>query len=774
MVFGMIGRTAKGWLAIFVVAMAGLVSAQTDPGRGLPMVVPAASEVAVELGSTVRGPGLKLTWPEPPDSVSTIVSLVDTAGLGITMTVAGDYADRFDRTLDFIFQNSGSVGSDDQNRLLCIWANANSEWTGRLGGAINLSNTGGLWVQDAGGWSQRNLGLPRFLPYANLLDMDRADDGTLVVFIAAGSPFQVNSEPIGLFRTTAMGEWEEIGAEFFGSNYRVTKVAIDPADSRSIAVGTLSRGVFLTRDGGATFTPWTTDVELEPGNPIFEITAMHWTSERLYVGWRNVGLLVSEDGSDEFRRLALEVPLAPGDETRIWPQVNVVVEDASDPQRILAGLSNHGVWESRDGGEQWDSILIDYDDDTNPNWIVSVSSLHIDPNDGDRVAAGTVRQLIRRTADGGANWTQAITPFDAAGVKPRIWSMIGHGGRLLAQAADQGLMESLDLGATWTMVADQPYNRLARDLVSDGTTLYLPTTGGGMYQANTPVLLTDTLLLSATDADLRGIDLGLTIAFGPGTVTLQDTNGDGVVDPRRVRLICQDFQGWIVWRAPRGAPDEMMMIGRYDKNNPETCIEGYCGDDNYFQLPNCFSERRAACFAFPEPGYVSFYDDDVFNGFTYHYAVTPFDFGDISRVSDPQSIASPMTFPRRYPGDELGQGAGLGNRFEVQVNEDAAPALDGETIYAYPNPLRLGTGIVGGEGEEVIWTNLPPNSRIQIFTLAGDEIAELPRDGRPQEGANMYWVTRNDDNRLLASGIYIWRAIMPERGDFWGKLVIIN
>jgi hypothetical protein len=143
-------------------------------------------------------------------------------------------------------------------------------------------------------------------------------------------------------------------------------------------------------------------------------------------------------------------------------------------------------------------------------------------------------------------------------------------------------------------------------------------------------------------------------------------------------------------------------------------------------------------------------------------------------VIDPISIASPMVFPARYAGDEVGVGDGPGNRFAVQVNTEAAAALDGDEIFVYPNPLRLGAGIVGGEGEEVIWTNLPPDSQIQIFTLAGDEIAELPRDGRPQEGANMYWVARNADNRLLASGIYMWRVIMPERGDFWGKLVIIN
>lgn len=771
MVFGTIGGAARGWFAIIMVASGCLMAASRASGGDLPLTVPSVSEITVELQGTVRGPGLKLTWPEPPDGLSTSVAVRDTANLGITFTVAGDYADQFDRTIDFVFQDSGAVGSGEQNRLLCSWSNFNSSWTGRLGGAVNLSNTGGLWLLEDGDWVQRNTGLPGFLPYANLLTLDRADDGTLLTFLAAGSPFQVNAEPIGLYRATSELAWEEVAPEFLGSNYRVTQVAIDPDVSRSLAVGTVSDGVLISTDGGEVFRPWTTDVGAD--SLAFEITAMNWTSERLYVGWRNAGLLISEDGGDSFRRAALSVPFAPGD-TLGWPQVNVIAEDPSDPQRILVGLNNQGVWESRDGGESWESLLIDNDDLDNPNWAYSVLSLDIDPQDSDRITIGTVRRLIWQTRDGGQTWSQVETAYDDETVKPRIYDIVRHDNWMYALAGGRALLESADLGESWTIVADQPYNRLARDLLSDGSRLYLPTTGGGMYQAGTPLLLTDTLLPSATEVDLRDIDLGLTIAFGPGTINLPDIDGDGLPDARRVRVVCQDYQGWVVWRSPRGKPDEMKMIGRYDKTNPETCIEGYCGDDNFFQLPNCFSERRAACFSFSQSGDVSFYDGDVFNGFTYQYAVTPFDFGDISQISDPQSVVTPMVFPPRFPGDELGEGDGLGNRFEIQVNEDAAAALDGETIYVYPNPLRLGAGIVGGEGEEVVWTNLPPDSRVQVFTLAGDEIAELPRDGRPQEGANMYWVTRNADNRLLASGIYMWRVIMPERGDFWGKLVIIN
>ncbi|MBD3222873.1 hypothetical protein GF314_16720 [bacterium] len=774
MILGTTGRRQGAWiLAALLVGMVGGAAAQD--ACELPLVVPDATEIEVELQSTSRGPGLLLTWPEPGDDESTCSTLADTAGIAIPMVLSGDYRDRFDRTLEFRFTSSGQVGDADQNRFVVSWSNVNSARTGSLNGEVNLANTGGLWIRDdAGNWSQRNAGLPYFLPYTNLVSLDRADDGALVTALSSGA--SVLNDPIGVFVAAPGGEWQEVGAETFGRARRLTRVAVDPTDSDNFVVGTQQDGVYVTVDGGETFTQWTT--ALGPDAPTipnsFEVGAVLWSQTRLVVAVRNFGLFISEDDGASFTRAAgLMVPSEPGSDQMVTPRVNAIAEDPSDPDRMLVGLTDHGVWETRDGGETWSSLLVDYEGEPT-GWRYNVISVLIDPVDPDLVIAGTTAQLIWRTADGGATWAAAVTPFDEADVKPGIRSLVMLGGQMLALTAGEGILESADAGQTWTALADEPFNSNARELLTAGDDLYLPTTGGGIYEADLVVPLTDTILRTTTDPELRDLDLGLSITFGAGSIALEDADDDGTEDPIAFRAVCQDFQGWIVWRSERGSPDDMVMIGRYDKNNPETCIQGFCGDENYTILPNCFSERRAACFDVSQPGVASFYDEDIFNGFTYFYAVTPFDFGDISTVVDPVSIDNPMVFPPRFSGDEHGIGDGEGNRFSFQVNSDAALPLDGEEIYVYPNPLRLGSGIAGGEGEEVIWTNLPPASQIEIFTLAGDEIASLPRDGQPQQGGNMYWVARNQDDRLLASGIYIWRVIMPERGDYWGKLVIIR
>ena len=115
---------------------------------------------------------------------------------------------------------------------------------------------------------------------------------------------------------------------------------------------------------------------------------------------------------------------------------------------------------------------------------------------------------------------------------------------------------------------------------------------------------------------------------------------------------------------------------------------------------------------------------------------------------------------------------GEGNRVSFQVDTTAQPARLGEQVFVFPNPLRRELGFPGSEGEQVVFSNLPPESRVRVFTTAGDEVADLGPEF--QQGSNIYWQTRNQSGEPLASGVYIYRVVMPERSDYFGKLVIIR
>jgi len=771
MIFGTTGRLRTAGFLILLSLVAGAVMAQ-DPeveSCELPLVVPDVETVNIELEATQRGPGVLISWTEPDKASSTCYALTDTADIGISMSVEGVYADQFDRTLIFEFTDNGVVGAQDQNRFLCLWNNANTTRTGQVGGTINLSNSGGLWSLDSEGtWSQSNEGFPFYLPYTNLISLDEADNGDRLVALTAGSNYA--NQPRGVYVTTSGGTWAEIGQDVFGTSNSVSLVAVNPSNSSQFAVGTVVNGVYVTNDGGATFTQWTNNLApgIEPPGS-YETTAMNWDASGLYVAVANFGIFKSTNGGASFSHLA---NLLVGDD--LIPKTQAIEVDPSNSQRILFGLRDPGVYESTDGGDSWAVISVGLDPDVENNKILSIA---IDPSDPGHLTVGTEAQSIWVTDDNGASWLRAVTPFDDPidyPILPQIPSIIYHGTTIVAIADGFGIIETADLGANWTAVGNVPFNTNCRQLLSSSAGLLMPSWGGGIFRPGASVNLEETYSTNQTSPEYMDLELGLSLLINEGEVILQDTNGDGSLNPKYFNLVCQNYQGWIVWRSSPAAPDTMAMLGRFDKDNPETCIEGYCGDDNYVILPNCFSERRAACFQFGEDGAVSFYDDNVFNGFSYLYSVTTYDYGDISLVESPGALASPMVFPARYPGDPYAIVDGPGNRQGYQVNNLATDQYDGEEIYVYPNPLRRGFGVAGNEGEQVIWTNLPPDSKVEVFTLAGDHIVNLPKDNEPQEGGNIYWITRNDDNQLLASGVYMWRVVMPARGDFWGKLVIIR
>ena len=106
------------------------------------------------------------------------------------------------------------------------------------------------------------------------------------------------------------------------------------------------------------------------------------------------------------------------------------------------------------------------------------------------------------------------------------------------------------------------------------------------------------------------------------------------------------------------------------------------------------------------------------------------------------------------------------------MNSLPADPVSDETIYVYPNPLRRDAGIPGSEGETVVFTNLPPQSRVRIFTTAGDDVINLGWDNM-REG-NIYWRTVNRDNEPVSPGVYLFKVESPAREEFWGRLVIIR
>ena len=176
-----------------------------------------------------------------------------------------------------------------------------------------------------------------------------------------------------------------------------------------------------------------------------------------------------------------------------------------------------------------------------------------------------------------------------------------------------------------------------------GGRYWLATYGGGIYIPGYPLRLTDTIKKSQTDPEYQNLDFGLTVSFGA-------RHRCRLHELLAAHAGLPGLRG--VAQRRRRTPTTMQLIGFYDKTNPESCIEGYCGDTSYNFVPNCYADKRAACFDFSDPQTLRFFDDSIYEGFAYNYAVTTFDYGNTATTS-PGSLTSERLYSTRFPGDQL-------------------------------------------------------------------------------------------------------------------------
>ena len=755
-------------LLMGVCGMVTLCSAQTPSSvcaqDSLRLISP--DEIDVEF-STAGRRGVKITWPDVLNDMSTCIAVVDTESIQVPIILDGIYADEVDREIKMLCELGGQVGAEDVNRVTVAWSNVNIALTGIIKGEINLSNSGGILSFGDGTWGKTNNGLYPYLPNTDVLHLCEAPSGSGAMLAHLSGLLSR-----GLWKLSGPGgTWTRIAEDIFDdgtiSDNAITAIVIAPHDDNIFAVGTVKQGVFITRDGGASFVQYQTEFADSGSWNLRAVSALSWTAaDRLFVAIDQLGLYRSSDQGTTYDLLGtfLVSENFPTGGDNIPPQVNCILDRGA--AGMLVGVDRFGLYETNTDGATWSwswSTLLSPDEEEK-----DVISLIVSPVDDDHFTVGTRSSGLWWTPNRGDSWTRLTggPGFFDSGDTPRISGLVidEAAGLYLGLADGFGLLDCAVGDTAWslTTLPAPGITQFSDILVSAqaGIDYFLGTYGGGIYTPGTQIRLSDTIIKTQTDDDLENIDFGVYISF-------EDAAFDSSSD---FKLVLQDFQGYAVWRGQVNNPDQMELIGLYDKSNPESCIDGYCGDESYNVLPGCFADKRAACFDFTDLDHIEFFDGNVYEGFTYYYAVTTFDYGNIATAS-PSSMSNDQLFSPRYPGDDLSVFSGTGNRVQLYVHMDAVADVGGPEIFAYPNPLRLDSGFTGGEGEDVRFKNLPENSRILIFTLDGDLVADLGADD--QVGDMITWTTRNAGERL-ASGVYIYKVEMAQREDFYGKVVVIR
>jgi photosystem II stability/assembly factor-like uncharacterized protein len=263
-----------------------------------------------------------------------------------------------------------------------------------------------------------------------------------VVYLGTGE-YQTGSRGAGVFRSADGGDTWDV---FAGSSIVGTKVStllVDPADAATVHVA--GAGYHRTTDGGASWSnPLDGDISglvLDPTNP-----------QRLMAGRQNDGVYRSLDGGASWDRLGGGLPN---------DGVNRIVLSlaASDPDRVYVAIAQgggmRGTYRTDDFGDTWTRLDNTPDFASPQAWYDMY--IAVDPADADTVYAGGVSPIyaqagIIRTTDGGRSWTEisaGTTPASDQTHPDHHVMAFGPGG-VIWEGNDGGVWRSTDGGDTWT------------------------------------------------------------------------------------------------------------------------------------------------------------------------------------------------------------------------------------------------------------------------------------------------------------------------------------
>jgi photosystem II stability/assembly factor-like uncharacterized protein len=170
-------------------------------------------------------------------------------------------------------------------------------------------------------------------------------------------------------------------------------------------------------------------------------------------------------------------------------RINTIAVDPKNPQHLYAGAADGGVWVTNDGGTTWSPRA-----QTLP--VITISSLVVDPNDGNIVYAATGDADGRETPsigvyksiDGGATWAVTGLAYQLTDFRyiPKLAIDPANGSNVYA-ATTEGVYYTRNGGTNWTKVLPDGANfTIYRDIkLRPGTpaTVYTVTDAGVFFRS---------------------------------------------------------------------------------------------------------------------------------------------------------------------------------------------------------------------------------------------------------------------------------------------------
>ncbi len=321
---------------------------------------------------------------------------------------------------------------------------------------------GGIWkTEDAGTfWENVSDG---FLNTASVGALAVAESDPNVIYAGMGeATIRIDvSHGDGVYKSTDAGRtWDHVG---LADTRHIGKIRIHPTNPDIVYVAALGhafgenyeRGVYRTVDGGKTWEhvlyksdkAGAVDLSIDANNPRI-IYATIWEAYRNFwqisSGGPDSGLWKSEDGGDTWTDISRNKGLPPG----VMGKIGVAASPAK-PGRVWALIESEygGMYRSDDYGATWDYIAAN-------NQLISRAwyYMHLtpDPHDGDTVWVNNLK--LWKSIDGGKTYVQIGTPH---GDNHDLW-INPHNPQWMVQGNDGGACVTLNGGATWSTVYNQP------------------------------------------------------------------------------------------------------------------------------------------------------------------------------------------------------------------------------------------------------------------------------------------------------------------------------
>jgi photosystem II stability/assembly factor-like uncharacterized protein len=331
---------------------------------------------------------------------------------------------------------------------------------------------GGLWRTDDAGISWRNIS-DGFFRTGSVGAIAVAPSDPNVLYVGMGEHAirgQSSTYGDGVYRSTDMGRsWRHVG---LSATRQIAAVRVHPRDPDVVYVaaqgdrwqGTPDRGIYRSRDGGATWTQLlkgvnatsgASDLSMDPTNPRI-LYAAFWDHQRMpwtvRSGGPGSGLWKSTDGGDTWTRLARGLPALMG-------KIGVAVSPAN-PDRVYAIIEadSGGLFRSDDAGATWRRMSADRLIQTRSWYYMKVFA---DPQNADVVWVTNAPLL--RSIDGGRTF-QAVAATH--GDNHALW-INPTDSRHLINGNDGGASVSLDGGSSWSTQENQPTAQFYHVTVDD-------------------------------------------------------------------------------------------------------------------------------------------------------------------------------------------------------------------------------------------------------------------------------------------------------------------